>query len=422
MFIEGRKRAAVGVEHMVKCRLCGSSSLSEFLDLGFTPPADQFLTKAQLSEPETSYPLRVVRCDKCFFIQLNYVVPPTILYQNDYPYEASVTKTGSAHFNAFAASVVEAYGVRDDDLVVDIGSNVGVLLSGFKSNGVQVLGVDPAANIAAIAESRGIPTIADFFSLEVARRIATEHRQAKVITGSNVFAHIDDLRALMSAVDALLADDGIFVIEAPYFVNLVNSIEYDTIYHEHLSYISILPLLTFFRSCGFELFDVQDVDIHGGSIRMFVGRRGKWDGRPSIDAFVQREADNDVYALETLEQFARNVRQNRHDLLGLLRGLKQQGHRIAAVSAPAKGMTLLNYCRIGDETLDFVTEKSTLKIGKYTPGGHLPVLPDSALLEHDIDYALLLAWNFKEEIMANLAAFKERGGKFIIPIPKPEIV
>jgi len=407
---------------MVRCRLCGSGNLSEFLDLGFTPPADQFLTSEQLSQPETYYPLTVLRCDECFFIQLSYVVPADILYQNDYPYEASVTRTGSTHFNAFAESVAKAFGLGGKDLVVDIGSNVGVLLNGFKVQGMRVLGVDPAGNIAAIAESRGIPTIADFFSIDVARRIAADHGQAKVITGSNVFAHIDDLRGLMQAVEVLLDEQGIFVIEAPYLVNLLNSIEYDTIYHEHLSYLSILPLVAFFQSCGFELFDVQEVDIHGGSIRMFVGRQGQWDVRQSVADFSNRETKDDVYALDNLKIFAENVRQNRHELLGLLRGLKQQGHRIAAVSAPAKGMTLLNYCRIGDETLDFVTEKSTLKIGKFTPGGHLPVLPDTALLERDIDYALLLAWNFKDEIMANLSAFKERGGKFIIPIPKPEVV
>jgi len=407
---------------MVNCRLCGSDSLSEFLDLGFTPPADQFLAREQLAQPETYFPLTVVRCDSCHFVQLSYVVPPDVLYQNDYPYEASVTNTGSRHFNAFAAAVAESYGLDATDLVVDIGSNVGVLLNGFKVQGMRVLGVDPAANIAAIAESRGIPTVADFFSLDVARNIATTHGRAKVITGSNVFAHIDDLRGLLLAIDALLDDRGVFVIEAPYLLNLLESIEYDTIYHEHLSYLSILPLVKFFQANGFELFDVQQVDIHGGSIRLFVGRQGQRDVRQSVEEFSRREIDGDVYAMENLSKFADRVRQNRQELLTLLRTLKQQGKKIAAVSAPAKGMTLLNYCRIGDETLDFVTEKSTLKIGKFTPGGHLPVLPDAALLEHDIDYALLLAWNFKEEIMANLSAFKDRGGKFIIPIPTPEVV
>lgn len=407
---------------MISCRLCGSAALSQFLDLGATPPADQFLKQEQLAEHETCYPLTVMRCDSCSFIQLGYVVPPSILYQNDYPYEASVTRTGLAHFTAFAASVAEACGLGSDDLVVDIGSNVGVLLGGFRSKGVRVLGVDPAANIAAIAESRGIRTIPDFFSADVARQIVAREGRAAVVTASNVFAHIDDLRGLMNAVDLLLTDSGSFIIEAPYFLNLLNKLEYDTIYHEHLSYISILPLVKFFPSCGFELLDVQEVDIHGGSIRIFVGRRGKAAPHPRVAEFIDRETRGEIYSMETLRRFADKVAANRRDLVALLRRLKGEGARIAAVSAPAKGMTLLNYCGIGKETLEFVTEKSALKIGKYTPGSRLPVLPDAALVEREIDYALLLAWNFKDEIMGNLSGFKNRGGKFIIPIPEPVVV
>jgi len=271
------------------CRLCESENLTMFLDLGFTPPADRFVKTAQLDDPETYYPLKVVRCDHCMFIQLSHVVPPEILYQEDYPYEASTTKTGRKHFAAFAQDAIESFGLVKNDLAVDIGSNVGVLLKGFKDRGCRVLGVDPAENIAAIAEKNGIPTLPVFFTTEIARNIVSEHGKAKVITASNVFAHIDDLRSMMKGIDALLDKEGIFIIEAPYLVHLLNNLEYDTIYHEHLSYISLMPLVPFFHDCGFELFNVKQVDIHGGSIRLFISRKGIQDVRSEVTRLLNSE-------------------------------------------------------------------------------------------------------------------------------------
>lgn len=407
---------------MKPCRLCGYPNMFQFLDLGFTPHADRFIKKEQLNEPETHYPLKVVRCDHCNFIQLSYVVPPEILYQNDYPYEASMTMTGQSHFDAFAESAVEFFKLTKGDLVVDIGSNVGVLLKGFKKRGCRVLGIDPAENIAIIAEKHGIPTIADFFSREVVANAVDKYGKAKIITGSNVFAHIDDLYSLMKGIDDFLDDDGIFIVEAPYLMHLINNLEYDTIYHEHLSYLSLTPLVPFFNSCGYELFDAKQVDIHGGSIRLFISRKEKRKVTANVTELLEYEEDNKIYSIEKLLDFARKVEENRANLVSLLRSLKSNGKRIAAVSAPAKGMTLLNYCNIGSELLEFLTEKSKLKIGRYAPGNHLPVMPDSALLTENIEYALLLAWNFKDEIISNLSEFKKKGGKFIIPIPEPIIL
>ncbi|MBF0166117.1 MAG: class I SAM-dependent methyltransferase [Alphaproteobacteria bacterium] len=404
------------------CRLCGADRLTQFLDLGYAPPADAFLTAERLSEPETYYPLRVVRCDECHFIQLDYVVPPDVLYTVDYPYESSMTRAGKAHFSRFARSIVNRFAVSKGELAVDIGSNVGVLLGGFKEQGLRIQGVDPAANIAKIANADGVPTIPQFFSADVARQILYDQGAARIITGTNVFAHIHDLTSLMQAVDGLLAPNGIFVVEAPYFVHLLEENEFDTIYHEHLSYISITPLIPFFRKCGFELIGVERHGIHGGSIRLLVGRLGAMPVEPSVDSFVREEKAKSIYSLETLGQFSGRVEANRRALRHLLMSLKDQGKRIAGVSAPAKGMTLLNYCGFGREVLDFVTEKSRLKIGRYTPGRHIPVKPDSALIEEGIDVALLLAWNFKEEIMENLSEFRKRGGQFIVPVPTPELI
>jgi SAM-dependent methyltransferase len=402
--------------------MCNSIELVQFLDLGFTPPADQFLRKEQLREPEIYYPLPVVMCSGCGLVQLSHVVSPEILYRHDYPYESSITRTGRNHWSEFANTTVKRLGLGPDDLVVDIGSNVGTLLEGFRAAGTRILGVDPASNIVRIAEKRGVETINEFFSEDVARRIASEQGKAAAITGTNVYAHVDDLTAFMRAIDTLLTPDGVFIFEAPYLVNLINHLEYDTIYHEHLSYLSVKPLIAFVQRFEMEVFDIQERDIHGGSFRVFISRKGKRPVSPVVAEFLAREEKLGLYDLNELEKFSAAVAQNREDLTWLLKSLKHEGKRICAVSAPAKGMTLLNYCRIGTDILDFVTEKSTLKIGRFTPGAHIPVVPDDELLVQNPDYALLLAWNFAEEIMENLKDYRQRGGKFIIPIPHPRIV
>jgi SAM-dependent methyltransferase len=404
------------------CRMCKSSNLTRFLDLGFTPPADQFLRPEQLREPEVYYPLEVMICEKCGLAQLSHIVSPEILYRHDYPYEASMTSTGQRHWAEFARTVTERLGLGSEDLVIDIGSNVGVLLEAFRNNGTRILGVDPASNIVRIAEKRGIETLNEFFSMSVAQQILGTKGQASVITGTNVFAHISDLDDLMLAVELLLDKRGVFIIEAPYLVNLIKNLEYDTIYHEHLSYLSVKPLVLFFARFGMEVFEIDQRDIHGGSFRVYVARTGMRPVSPVVASLIKQEEEMGVHTLGVLNDFALAVQQNRRELIWLLQELKHKGERIAGVSAPAKGMTLLNYCKIGTETLDFVTEKSTLKIGRFTPGTHIPVAPDSRLIDEMPGYALLLAWNFSVEIMNNLLAYSQKGGKFIIPIPKPHIV
>lgn len=404
------------------CRMCKSVNLKEFLNLGFTPPADQFLRKEQLREPEVYYPLEVLICCDCGLAQLSYVVSPEILYRHDYPYESSITRTGHQHWQEFAHTTVNMFKLNHNDLVIDVGSNVGVLLEAFKNQGTRILGVDPASNIVRIAEKRGIETLNEFFSIDVANQILNEKGQATLITATNVFAHIDDLDAFMKAIDLLLNKRGIFIFEAPYFTNLIKKLEYDTIYHEHLSYLSIKPIIPFFKRFGMDVIDIQQRDIHGGSFRVFVARSGEMPISPVLDELLNQEKEMRVHSEEVLDEFANAVQQNRKDLLCLLYQLKCNGKRIAAVSAPAKGMTLLNYCKMGLEIIDFVTEKSTLKIGRYTPGTHIPVVSDDELISQMPDYALLLAWNFSKEIMENLRQFREKGGKFIIPIPTPHIL
>lgn len=407
---------------LTHCRICGSNDLFKFLDLGFTPPADQFLKTSQLKEPETYYPLNVFMCRKCSLAQLDYVVPPEVLYKHDYPYESSMTKSGQLHWDEFARTVCKTYNVCRGDLVVDIGSNVGVLLGSFKENGADILGIDPASNIVSIANKRGIETWDEFFTSEIARRVLVEKGKAKIITGTNVFAHVNDLKNFMKAIDILLDEKGVFIFEAPYFGNLIKFIEYDTIYHEHLSYFLLEPVIHLVEQRNMEVVDVQERDIHGGSFRVFIARKGKHKATKDVENFIENERNAKWQDQIKLMDFSDRVQKNRKDLHRLIYGLKLKGKKLAAVSAPAKGMTLLNYCHLGSEIIEFLTEKSTLKIGRFCPGVHIPVVGDEELINQNVDYALLLAWNFSEEIIANLKDYKEKGGKFIIPIPEPRIV
>ncbi len=404
------------------CRICNNEELIKFLDLGFTPPADAFLSRDELKEKEIWYPLEVFICSNCNLVQLGYVVPPEILFQKNYPYESSTTKTGIKHFHSMARSTFSRFGLHSNDLVVDIGSNVGVLLQGFKNQGAEVLGIEPAANICEIANKNGIETINDFFSEELALGIVKNKKRAKIVTGTNVVAHIDNIHSLVRAIEILLDNNGIFIFEAPYLVDLIENLEYDTIYHEHLSYLSVKPMNILFHRFGMEIFDVEKVSIHGGSLRYFVAKENIYPISDNVTRFIKLEKEKKIYEMDTLRNFARSVQRNREELVWMLKSLKREGKSIAGVSAPAKGMTLLNYCRIGTETLDFITEKATLKINKYTPGMHIPVVSDSELIKQMPDFAMLLAWNFSDEIMKNLKEYKDAGGKFIIPIPEPHIV
>jgi hypothetical protein len=402
---------------MTRCRVCRNTTFVDVLDLGMTPYADDFLTEERLGQPEAWLPLRVVMCAHCRLVQLTYVASREALYQNDYPYVSSTTSMGVAHYHDMARGIVERFGFGEGDLAVDIGSNVGVLAEGFESKGLCALGVEPASKIARMANLRGIETINEFFSAQLAADIAGNRGRASVITGTNVIAHIDDLHDLAQGLRLLLAPRGVFVFEAPYLGELLAQCEYDTIYHEHLSYLALRPVQALCEQFGLEVFDVERMVIHGGTMRYYIAAKGDYPVGDAVRSLAAEEVDS-CGDLE-LQLFAIGVSKHRRDLNFLLHSLRHEGARIAGVSAPAKGMTLLNYCGIGTGVLDYVTEKAPLKIGRYTPGGHIPVVEDKQLLSDQPDYALLLAWNFADEIMANLADFR---GKFIIPIPEPKVV
>lgn len=409
--------------HVVEvCRMCRGARLRLILDLGFHPHSDLFLTSEQLKQPLHVYPLRLVSCADCGLLQIDFLVHPKILYQREYLYESSITDTGRAHYNDMALSIINKFSIPKGSLTVDLGSNVGVLLEGFKEYGMTVLGVDPAPIVAQKAIDRGIDTIIDFFGIGVAEKIRKTRGQAMVIAGTNVFAHIHEIDDAVEGIKMLLHPKGIIAIEAPYAIDFIQYLEYDTIYHQHVGYLSVRPMQKYFKRFGLELFDVAHMPIHGGSLRYYVGHTGAHPVTPAIEEYLSKEDAFGLYKPNVLRVFTEGVKKQRFDLLNLLLSLKQQSKRIVGVSAPAKGNTLLNYCHIDTAFLDFITEKSKLKIGRFTPGTCIPIYDDGKLLEEQPDYALILAWNFSEEIMRNLSVFKERGGKFIIPIPEPRII
>jgi len=406
-----------------KCRLCGSKNLYEFLDLGYHPPSDQFIRAENINNKIISYPLKVLSCQKCGFKQLNYIVDPKILYQKDYPYESSLTKVGQTHFQEFADSVTKNFNLNNKDLMIDIGSNVGVLLNAFRINKLRVLGVDPAPNICEIAKKKGFNTICDFYNQKTAKKILKNYGFAKIVTGTNVFAHIDNLNDLIKNVFLILdKKKGVAIFEMPHFLNLINKIEYDTIYHEHLSYITILPLINFLKKFNVEIIKVEKKDIHGGSVRIFLSKKGNYKIDKSVKEICNSEVKAKLNDKKVLYRFSEKVKQNRIDLVKFLNHCKLKNKKVIAISAPAKGMTLLNYCKLDNNYLEYVTEKSKLKQGKFTPGCLLPVYSDKYIAKTKPDYALILAWNFAEEIIKNNKKYMKKNSKFIIPIPKLKII
>jgi|TARA_B110000438_G_scaffold193533_1_gene185114 2-polyprenyl-3-methyl-5-hydroxy-6-metoxy-1,4-benzoquinol methylase len=344
------------------------------------------------------------------------------MYNENYSYDGSATTTLQNHHISMANQICERFKLKEKSLVMDIGSNAGVLLSGFRDKGMKVLGIDPSINVANIARKKGIDVIGEFFSSKLAKKIREEHEEVSVITGTNVFAHIDDLDDFFKAADIVLSNDGIIVIEAPYLITLLDDLEYDTIYHEHLSYISVKPLKEFCKKMNMDIFDAELNDIHGGSLRLFIGRKDVREISKNIETLLNLEEEKGIYKKERLEKFSNDVKQQKKELNMLLWNLKKEGKKIVGISAPAKGNALTNYCKISTDLLDYITEKSPLKIGKFTPGMHIPILSDDKLLEDKPDYGLILAWNFADEIIKNNEEFRKNGGKFIIPIPHPKIV
>lgn len=402
-----------------QCRLCGSVDLRPVLDLGRMPLANALVDKDNLTAEEARFPLVFAYCNGCTLAQITESVDPQRLFHN-YPYASSFADTAVRGAQALVERIVESRGLGPASLVVEIASNDGYLLQFYKNAGIPEMGIEPAANLAELAKARGIRTLVEFFNVDLARRMVSEMGPADVVHANNVLAHVPDLNGMIAGIGTILKPEGIAIIEVPHVKELVDKVEFDTIYHEHLSYFSLATLVELAHRQGLELVDVERLPVHGGSLRVFVGRSGTPSG--AVERLLEEEREAGVDDQAYYADFAKRVETLRGELVRLLHELKGAGHDIAAYGASAKGATLLNFCGLTGETIDFVADRSTLKQGYFTPGSHLPILAPEALLERQPAYTLLLTWNFADEILLQQAEYRSRGGKFVVPVPFPEIV
>ena len=404
------------------CRICGEPLPDPFLDLGRMPLANAFLRLPAEFPGEERYPLAVCLCQRCGLVQLTVTVPPEQLYRA-YPYVSSTSAAVRRYAGELAGQVIEKLGLGSSHQVVELGSNDGLVLRAFQERGVRVLGVEPARNVAAVARENGVHTVEEFFGEETGQRLARDFGPASVILGRHVFAHIDDLHDFFRGVDRLLTPKGVLLIEVPYLGNLYREIEFDTIYHEHLSYIALRPVEVLAQAHGFQLWDVERVPLHGGSILLWMVR-GQAPGHPSdrLRALRSEEERLRLDRAETWAEFSRRLARWKEHFEKGVDSLSRAGARWAGYGAAAKANTLLNFCPSVAERLTAVLDRNPWKHGTYTPGTHLPVVSADRWEANGTTHLLILAWNFKEEIIAQMEPFARAGGRFFVPIPRPELV
>ena len=405
-----------------ECRICSSNNLKLILDLGEQPPSNAFIKKEDLEKPEDKFPLRLYLCKECYLLQLLDIVDKEILFK-EYLYLTSASKPSVNHFKKYAYDVYEEFLKQSkNSLVIEIGSNDGTLLKEFKKLGATVLGIEPAKNIAKIANDAGITTENTFLNYDIVKKKSLE-KKAAIIVGNNVFGHIDDLKEFMKCVKMLSKEKGVFIFEVPYLLNLIQKLEFDTVYHEHLSYFSLIPLMRLMDEFNLEIFDVKKQKVHGGTIRVFVSEKNNFKKTINFEKMIKFEKEFGINEIQTYQKFSENVKELKNKLQNELLKFKKEGKIIFGYGAPAKGNVLLNYCNIGTEFLDYIIDTTPLKQGLYTPGMHIPVKSDKENIEKPSQQiALLLAWNYEEEIINKEELFLKNGGKFLIPIPTPKII
>lgn len=404
------------------CRACGGRDLELFLPLGEVALANSFLRSPDEFAAERRFPLDVYVCRTCSMVQLLDVIDPEALFRN-YLYVTGTSDTIAAHNRGYSKAVVELTGASSRELVVEVASNDGSLLRCFQAHGVRTLGVEPATNIAAKATAAGVPTVNRFFDSRCAAELRAEHGPARAVIGNNVLAHVDEPVDLLRGFKTLLDERGLAIVEVPELAEFVERLEYDTVYHEHLAYFSVTSLMRVCEEAGLRVVRVERVPVHGGSVRVYSAPVERVrDHADEVKALAHAEQHSGIARPERLRQFARDVQAQRAELLALLGDLRARGKSVGGYGAPAKGNTLLNYCGITTDLLPWTVDKSPLKVGLFTPGTHIPVLPAEELLARQPDYCLILAWNFADEIRRQQAEYERRGGRFILPLPRPRVL
>ena len=401
------------------CRFCSAPLTQTFVDLGLSPLANSLLAEADLDREEPRYPLHAYVCADCLLVQLGEFATPQDIF-GDYVYFSSYSDSWVEHARRYVERMVERFGFDGDSSVVELASNDGYLLQWFVERGVPVLGVEPAANVAAVAEEKGIPTVVRFFGEETARDLVAEGHRADLLIGNNVLAHVPALNDFVAGMRVLLADDGVVTMEFPHLLRLIEETEFDTIYHEHFSYFSALTVERVFAAHGLRLFDVEELPTHGGSLRIYAAHaeRGSHEDTGRVEELIGRERAAGLEDLATYSHFRERVRAVRQGLREFLEAARTEGRSVAAYGAAAKGVTLLNYCGIGPELVEYVADRSPHKQDLYLPGVRLPIRSPEHVAETKPDYLLLLAWNLKDEIVEQMSYVREWGGRFVTPLPE----
>jgi SAM-dependent methyltransferase len=406
-----------------QCRFCGALLRHTFVDLGASPLCENFLSRDQLNKMEPFYPLHVFVCERCFLVQLQEYVKPEEIF-TEYAYFSSYSETWLEHARRYTDHVVTRLGLNSSSLVVELASNDGYLLRNFVARGIPVLGVEPAVNVAKVATDIGVRTRVAFFGRELAGEIAASDGRADLIAGNNVLAQVPDLNDFVAGMRILLKPGGVITLEFPHLLRLYRENQFDTIYHEHFSYFSLVTTESIFAAHDLMVFDVEELPTHGGSLRIY-GRHREDASRPvteRVAALRQREVDEGLTSIESYGGFAEQVVRTKWKLLDFLIDAKGRGKSVVGYGAPGKGNTLLNYCGIRTDFLDYTVDRNPYKHGRFTPGTRIPIFPPDRIYETKPDYVLILPWNFKDEIVAQMAGIREWGGQFLVPIPEVAII
>jgi hypothetical protein len=406
-----------------RCRFCAAPLTHTFVDLGMSPLCESYVSREQLNQMEAFYPLHVQVCDQCFLVQLQQYVSADHIF-TEYAYFSSYSETWLKHAADYVDMIVSRLGLGKDSLAIELASNDGYLLQNFVKKGIPALGVEPAANVAKVANEKGVPTLVKFFGRQTAEELVRDGKRADLVIGNNVLAQVPDLNDFVAGIRMILKPHGVATLEFPHLVKLIAENQYDTIYHEHFSYFSFVAVEKIFGAHGMTLFDVEELPTHGGSIRIYA-RQTEDNPQPVSPRVIElrnRELSAGLARLDTYSTFGEKVKESKRALLDFLIRAKREGKRIAGYGAPGKGNTLLNYCGIRTDFLDYTVDRSPYKQGKFLPGTHIPIFSPERLFETKPDYVLILPWNFKEEIVKQMAGIREWGGKFVVPIPTADVI